>query len=114
MTVRSRHVVASRSNPPAVGDTTLYTVPSDRTLLIHDVHLEVLSGTGTAFLYVATAGGGICTLQPAIGSGVRSFLGPDVLWLVLEEGDTIHLFTTAGIGIVDVWVSGALLAGDPA
>lgn len=114
MTVRSRHVVALRANPPATGDTTLYTVPADRTLLIHDVRVEVLSGTGTCLIYVATAGGGVVTLGAAVANGGRLTLGPDAIWLVLEEGDTIHIFTTAGIGLTDVWVSGALLAGDPA
>lgn len=114
MSTRSTHVVALRWNPPpATGVQTIYTVPADRTLILRDVRARFETGTGTLTVFVQTASGsGVVVLGTAAPGGAIT-LGPDAIWLVLQEGDLIRASRSVADGVTDFWLSGSLLQGDP-
>lgn len=114
MAVRSRHVVATRWNPPpSTAVQTLYTVPADRTLILKDWRAHLLTGTGTLTVYIEAASGGGANILGSATSGVAIGEGPAECARVLQEGDHIRAVRSVADGITDFWFSGSLLDGDP-
>jgi hypothetical protein len=91
---------------------TWYTVPADRTAIIKDLRLWTTAAPGTVIFVVGARG----TETAQLGALVVNAQGFAVLdpppWAVLREGDQLKSFVGSAI-LLRMWVSGALLAGDP-
>lgn len=111
MPVRSRRLALGRQVAANVF-TTLYTVPTDRTLIVRSIWVQnqhtaavdyvvraVNSNTATACRVISNV---------ALPSHAREY--HDV-WSVLEDGDSLEI--RAGVAnVLNYWISGALLLGD--
>lgn len=72
--------------------TTRYTCPAGRTAILKDVVMTA-TGAGNTRAVVAVNSGALAVyiIDEAIGAGIRHLKS---LWIVLEPGDTIQLFST--------------------
>lgn len=93
---------------------TIFTVPTDRVAIVKEIVVSQVAGSTptTFYFYVDTAGAD--TLQVAAVT-VTANDTPTVLprWLVLQEGDQLVMAQSSS-RTSNVYVSGSLLAGDPA
>lgn len=111
MTVRSDTLVAAQH---AAGTTTDYTVPANVTTILKGIRVSGKSTVaGTVDLQVQRPGGAKPTIVhldlPA--GGAVALAGLNALFIVLEPGDKIITVCAGTFVVVDVWCSGAELAG---
>lgn len=114
MAVRSDEVVRRLVLVPASGLISVYTVPADRTLIVKDIRPFVNTATALNLLNAEGPGAtplGVLHTWPAASSGLQVPAYPP--WCVLREGAELVL-RGAELDSVFLYVSGALLEGDPA
>lgn len=113
MAVRSDEIVRRLVLIPASGAISVYTVPWDRTLIVKDIRpfvntataLNLLNGEGPGLTPF-----GVLHTWPAASSGLQLPENPP--WCVLREGAELVL-RGAEDDSVFLYISGALLSGDP-
>lgn len=112
--VRTRPLVRVQVGVTTAADL-LFTCPTDRVAIVKDARISAAGVAGTTRLVVARFGTvGALELVSATYAGTKVYAAANPLpYVVMGEGDTLYLLSTVGM-LVDVWVSGALLDGDPA
>lgn len=111
MAVRSTHVAAGRVTT-AASAALLYTVPADRTLIVHGAVLHLAGSTqGLLRLILRTGAVDVDGVRDTVAGG--TVIRVTGLQWVLLAGDSIRV-QSAPTGLdVGFWISGSLLAGNP-
>ena len=113
MSVRTKRIALTRIVTPNVF-TTVFTVPADRTLIVRCIILQNQGANATE--------GTVRVVNSDTGTQVRVFTDLAIAthdrrvleqWSVLEDGDSIEV-RASQTNSLNVWISGALLLGDPA
>lgn len=106
MAVRSARLGTGNSNPSG-SDKTIYTCPSGVTALVKDIRVNYASGTvSRGYIRLQSGGDSVIVIDRAFAAGdTASVQG----FMVLEPGDQVLIFASGGA--LQVWVSGAELAG---
>lgn len=112
MAVRSRRLVLTRIVTANVF-TSVYTVPTDRTAVVRSILLQN-QGAANSTVDVRILKGGTAGTYRIISGLVQVPHQRDNFeeWHVLEEGDQLEVRASA-TNSTNVWISGALLLGDP-
>lgn len=91
----------------------VYTVPADRTAIIKDARMRLQGAAGSIAVFVLAGGGSVVLMRGNPAGGDVDVVADDP-WCVLREGESLSLFGPTVGATADLWISGALLAGDPA
>lgn len=115
MAVRERPLTTAVVGVGGAANTLVYTVPADRTAIIKDIRLRVDGAGGVADLLAYDPGSGcvqyLLSVNGAGGVAQTEQLGAHV---DMTEGMQLYVLRSATTFQASVWVSGPLLAGDPA
>ena len=105
MTTRSQAIV--RYSAPAASNTVIYTCPQSEIALIKETRLTFVTTVAMSWqVWVAIPVVGTYVIISAGSTSVDENVSV-TSWLVLEPGDQIAFFNSAGSA--NVWISGALL-----
>lgn len=111
MAVRSRRLATfSGAVPGAL--TTIWTVPANRTAIIHQIDVANTSSAATQIRVTLRTGG---LLYPYIRQDLAADQAVRIAGqhVVMQAGDELRIASTVAAAGGSVWVSGSLLDGNP-
>lgn len=111
MAVRYRSVAVG-ALPAGPATTTIYTVPTDRTLILKRWRVWISAGAGNLQYIVFRAGVGNVVVGQFNPTAANTVYDVDVEALCAQEGDQLRMFNAATVAGLYI-VSGSLLQGDP-
>lgn len=111
--VRSRKIAAAVV-AGATADQVVFTCPANRTAIVKSSRVRHF-GAGTFVVYALQTSDNASTVvaSGAGAVGTETRVSEEGQFVVLEEGDELHVLRGDTTTTTVVWVSGALLDGDP-